>query len=453
MSKTGKNMWLSPLIKVLVTVVIILLLLIPLFMIRNLVADRLDLKTEAAERVVEEVGGELILVGPILALPYEYERIETRDGKEVILKSRDEIYLIPESFTLKGKLEAEYRSLGIYRIPVYRAFVNGSGRVHTPGASLYPSGAIPIPEENRFIVGIANMEGIRGISELQWGFRQVDFLPDSGNTAVGNGVSATVGEIIDGDDSGVVDFAFDMEISGGNRADFVPLGRDTVLELSGDWPSPSFLGGLLPSEMEFGDEGFNANWRIPEVSRPFRPHWNSSEAERINPDVHGFGVVLLESMAGYKQIERAVKYGLLFLMIPFAVFFLFEILVRLRVHPMQYLMVGAADVIFYLLLLAISEHLGFNAAYVIAAVAVTALISIYTHRIADGDYTARVNDGLRFPAFAVYLAMPITLCVSYLWLWFTLRSEDYALLLGSIGVFAVLGLVMLVTRKIKWYDN
>jgi len=454
---SGKREWLIPFFKVLVTVVILLLLLlIPLFMIRNLVTDRRALKTEAAERIIEEIGGELILVGPVLVLPYELEQIELRDGEETILKQRSEIYLLPDSFTLKGRLEVKYRSLGIYRVPVYRAFVDGSGTVHTPLSGLYPADAIPVPEENRFTIGITHMEGIRGISELRWGSQQIDFLADSGDVAVGNGVSATVGEITASEnaDGGTVDFSFDMEISGGGRADFVPLGRSSALELSGDWPSPSFLGGLLPSEMELDDKGFNANWRIPEVSRPIRPYWDSSEGERIDSDDHGLGVKLLESVASYKKTERSVKYGLLFLLIPFVVFFLFETLARLRVHPLQYLMVGAANVIFYLLLLSISEHLGFDMAYVIAALGVTALISIYTHSVIGGGHgEEREENGRRSSALAMYLTMPITLAVSYLWLWFTLRSEDYALLLGSVGVFVVLGSVMLITRKIKWYHH
>jgi len=451
MSKNDKRKWLKPFFKVLVMVGIILLLLIPLSMLSDLVRNRKTLKTEAAERIIEEVGGELILVGPILALPYEHEQIELLDGKEISLMRRGEIHLIPESFTLRGRLEVEYRSVGIYRAPVFKALIDGSGRVPIPGSDLYPAEAVPVPEGNRFVVGITHMEGIREISNLRWGTRQVDFLPDSGNVSVGHGVSATVGEIAasDGADNEAVDFSFDMEISGGSRESFVPLGRKVALELSGDWPSPSFLGGLLPHEMELDDEGFYANWRIPEVSRPIPPYWDSSKVEKIDPAVHGLGVVLLEPVSGYKKIERLIKYGLLFLLIPFAVFFLFEVLARLRVHPMQYLMVGAADVVFYLLLLAISEHLGFGVAYLIATVVVVALISIYTCSIVG--YTGRGDDRPRFPALA--LTMPATLGVSYLWLWFTLRSEDYALLFGSIGVFAILGSVMLITRKIKWYHS
>jgi len=447
----NEKKWLKPLFKVLAIVGIILLLLIPLLMLGDLVSDRKSLRDEAAERIVEEVGGELILVGPMLVLPYEHKQIELIDGEEVTLKRRGEIHLIPESFTLRGRLEAEYRSVGIYRAPVFKALMDGSGRISMPGKELYPSDAVPVPEENRFVIGIKNMEGIREISNLRWGTRRVDFLPNSENVSVGHGVSAVVGGVVagNGDDNEAIDFSFDMEISGGRRERFVPLGREAALELSGDWPSPSFLGGLLPSEMEFGDEGFNANWRIPEVSRPFQPHWDSSEAEAIDPAVHGLGVVLLEPVSSYKKTQRLINYGLLFLMIPFAVFFLFETLARLRVHPMQYLMVGIADVVFYLLLLAISEHLGFGKAYLIAAVAVIALISIYTYSIVG--HTGRKNGRPRFPALA--LAMPATLGLSYLWLWFTLISEDYALLIGSIGVFAILGLVMLITRKIKWYNN
>jgi len=451
MSKGRK--WLKPLVKVSLVIAIILLLLIPLSMIRGLVKERRDLKTSTAELITEEVGGELMLVGPILVLPYEYEEVKLSNGEEETVKQRIEIHLIPETFTLRGRLEVEYRSLGIYRVPIFRAFIEGNGKFRRQVSDLYPSDVVPLPKENQFVVGIAHMEGIREISNLQWGSRQIDFRVNAENVAVGNGVSATVGEIAADDDADGGVFFFDMEIRGGTKAVFVPLGRSTVFELSGDWPSPSFLEGLLPSELELDDEGFNANWKIPEVSRPIQQYWDSSEVKKTDFAMHGLGVKLLEFVESYKKIERSIKYGLLFLLIPFVVFFLLETLARFRVHPMQYMMVGAADVLFYLLLLAISEHLGFDAAYLIAIVAVVLLISIYTHSIAHRATVNLEKIRSQFPAFAAYLAMPVGLGVSYFWLWLTLRSEDYALLLGSIGVFVILGILMLATRKIKWYSN
>jgi len=454
MVKKGEKKWLGPFVKVLVVVAIMILLLIPLFMIKGLVEERRGLKTSAAEQIIEEVGGELKLVGPLLVLPYEYEETKRSGEEEEILRRQDEIHVIPETLTLRGRLEVEYRSLGIYRAPVFRAFIDGNGKFRTQVGDLYPSYAVPLPEENHFIVGIEHMEGIRGISDLQWGDRQIRFLADAGNLAVGNGVNAAVGKIEASDGIDAVDFSFDMEISGGSRANFVPLGRDTVFELSGDWPSPSFLENLLPSELDRSDEGFSASWKIPEVSRPIQPSWKSSEVETaIGSRIHSLGVKLLEPVENYKKIERSNKYGLLFLMIPFAVFFLLETLARLRVHPMQYMMVGAANVVFYLLLLAISEHLGFDAAYLIAAAAVVSLISIYAYSITRAGYSELEEGRPLLSARAAYLSMPVILSAAYFWLWLTLSSEDYALLIGSAGVFAILGLIMLATRKVKWYHS
>jgi len=441
----GVKKRLGPFVKVLMVAAIILLLLIPLFMIRGLLSERQALKIKAAEQIVEEVGDELMMAGPLLVLPYEYGEIPRR---------RAEIHVIPDNLTLRGRLEVEYRSLGIYRAPVFRAFIKGDGEFRARVSDLYPSDAVPLPEKNHFIVGIKHMKGIREISDLRWGTRPIEFLPEAENAAVGNGVNAVVGEISASDGIDAVYFSFDMEISGGSRADFVPLGRDTVLELSGDWPSPSFLENLLPSELDYSDKGFNANWRIPEVSRPIQAYWQLSEAKNIVDRLDSLGVKLLEPVDNYKKVERSNKYGLLFLMIPFAVFFLLESLARLRVHPMQYMMTGAANVVFYLLLLAISEHLGFDMAYLIASVAAVLLISIYTYSIVrGGDYAEFKENRPLLSVRMAHLAMPIILSIAYFWLWLTLSAEDYALLIGSSGVFAILSLIMLATRKVKWYRS
>ena len=427
-------------IKAVIVTVMLLLMLIPLTMIRSLVYERELRADEAARDIIGGAGGSLEMVGPLLILPYEVDVSEELDGKLRHYKRRGEVSLLPEHMSVDGVLDVEYRFRGIYKVPIYTIHLKADGGFIMPGPEVFPDGAVPLTGECRLVVGIADMRGIREATPLMWNEMPVEFGPDVGHPSLGTGIGAGLPEL-PGSGS-VVDFSWSMEVGGGGSVSVTPLGRDSELMLSGNWASPSFQGALLPDERQLDDKGFTARWRIPEVSRPIRPYWDSSDGmapggNASDLGVHALRVELLEPVGAYARTERSVKYGALFLLIPFVVFFLFETLRKLRVHPVQYLLAGAADVLFYLLLLALSEHIGFNIAYIAAAAAVTLLISFYARSITGRQASS--------------LAMPIVLTAAYLWLWVTLQSEDYALLIGSTGLFLIVALVMVLTRKVNWY--
>ncbi len=422
--------------KALVVILIILLLLIPLSMIRSLVGERDSRAYEAEMNIIYGAGGSLVLTGPLMVLPYEI------DGKIHSYNRRGEISLLPEEIRITGRLEVEYRQRGIYRVPVYTAFIDASGYFLMPDSDIFPEGARPLKNEFRLVIGIADMRGIRDVSDLSWNSDSLVLTPDSGLSTLGPGISALIPGSDDDSSGNRAEFAWNMEIGGGGSVAVTPLGRNSELILSGNWPSPSFQGTILPDERELTGTGFSAHWRIPEVSRPVQPWWDSINGPEINPVDYSLGVELLEPAGAYTRIERSVKYAVIFLLIPFAVFFLFEILGGLRVHPVQYLLAGAANIMFYLLLLAFSEHIGFNFSYLIAAAAVILLISFYS-----GSITGRISSRNRHSAASV----PAILSAAYLWLWVTLQSEDYALLIGSAGLFLIIALVMVLTRNVDWY--
>jgi len=424
-------------IKAITVVILLLLLLIPLALIGSLVDERDMRAQEAAMNIVDGAGGSLRLTGPILVLPYEREVLREVDGEWRRSLVRGDVSVLPEQIAVDGHLDVEYRFRGIYRVPVYTARITAEGQFRRPGPEVYPEGAVPLPSENRLVVGIADMRGIREVSPLLWNNGERAFGPDAGHPSLGRGIGASVS--LPPETGALLPFSWTMEVDGGGSVSVAPLGRDSTLHLSGDWASPSFGGAVLPDERELSDEGFQARWRIPEVSRPIRPVWNSDDGGETDLSIHALRVELLEPVGPYVRTERSVKYGALFLLIPFVVFFLFETLGGLRVHPVQYLLAGAADVVFYLLLLAISEHLSFDVAYLIAAAAVTALISLYAWSVTRGRRSA--------------LAMPVVLGGAYLWLWVTLQSEDYALLIGSVGLFVLVAAVMLLTRNVDWYGG
>lgn len=437
MMKIARRPGLRTTFKAATVVVMLLLMLIPLSMIRSLVSEREYRALEAGIEIIDGAGGSLVFVGPLLVLPYEIEVLEEYDGQQRRHKRRGEVVMLAEHIIIDGRLEVEYRSRGIYRVPVYRIYLNTDGSFISPDSDIFPDGAIPLGNENRLVVGIGDMRGIKDVSPLLWSGEAVDFGPDAGHPSLGTGIAAAIGPLpAPGTELAL---SWNMEIGGGGSVSVAPLGRDSELLLSGNWPSPSFQGALLPDERELDETSFQARWRIPEVSRPIRPHWDSADGSETPLGVHSLTVELLEPVGAYARTERSVKYGALFLLIPFVVFFLFETLGKLRVHPVQYLLAAVADILFYLLLLALSEHLGFSLAYISASLAVTLLISFYTRSI-----TGRM---------ASSLAMPLVLIAAYIWLWVTLQSEDYALLIGAIGLFVIVALVMILTRKVDWYAS
>jgi len=430
MMKISRKPGLRSTLKASVVIVMLLLLLIPLSMIRSQVYEREMRADEAAQGVIEGAGGALDFTGPLLVMPYELEVSELVDGKVRRYMRRGDISLLPENVVIDGELDVVYRQRGIYRVPVYTADVETSGFFIMPKSGVFPDGAEILWDEFRLVFGIGDMRGIREVSSLQWGSRRIALGPDAGHPLLGPGIGAP---IMDFPDAGSkMEFSWSMEIGGGGSVSVTPLGRNSELTLSGNWPSPSFQGALLPEERQLNNEGFSAHWRIPEVSRPIQPWWDSNDGLDMNLSIYALRVDLLESVGVYTMTERSVKYGIIFLLIPFVVFFVFETLGGLKIHPVQYLLAGAADICFYLLLLALSEHLGFNAAYIIAAAAVTVLISFYTGRITS-------------------ISMPIVLAAAYFWLWIALQSEDYALLIGSVGLFLIVAFVMILTRKVDWY--
>ena len=225
-----------------------------------------------------------------------------------------------------------------------------------------------------------------------------------------------------------------MNLNGSGQISFLPLGKSTSVKLSSTWKSPSFNGPFLPDEREVNEQGFNATWKILNLNRSYPQQW-AGKNEKVAASA--FGVKLFHPIDEYQQTMRSVKYAVLFITLTLVAFFLTEVINRVRVHPIQYLLIGSAICLFYLLLLSISEHSSFGLAYLVSSAASTGLVTLYSR--------------------SVLKSMPVsmTICglMSFLYgfLYITLRLEDYALLIGSTGMFAVLAMVMYLTRKVDWY--
>jgi inner membrane protein len=297
------------------------------------------------------------------------------------------------------------------------------------------------------------MRGLQERVTLQWDSRKIPFSAGQGEVGLYSGeirapleggalrqqpVSGQTASS-GGEPQTTHAFAFDLHLQGGRSLSFIPLGGETRVQLSSAWPSPSFDGAFLPSERTVAEEGFDAEWSVLSLNRGYGQKWLRGQVESYAFLDSVFGVQLMIPVDTYMKSLRSVKYGILFVLLPFLIFFLFEVAGNRRIHPFQYLLVGLAVCLFYLLLVSVSEHINFDWTYLLASVATTALITFYSSAVLAAWRRAWI--------------MSLVLASGYLFLYAALKSEDYALLIGSLGLFAILAVVMLLTRGIDWYST
>jgi inner membrane protein len=334
-------------------------------------------------------------------------------------------------------MQSEVRHRGIFSVPVYRMTLEVSGRFVKPDFSDLNVQAGEVRWERAEIgLGISDARAIQERADLTWNGRTISFLPGPGEFDLAtSGIHAP---LAGGAPISTVDFKFPLVLNGSLGAYFVPFGRETGVTLKSNWPDPSFQGNWLPSKRSVTGSGFEASWSIPFLGRNYPQAWTSEGKMTELVEASKFGVDLVRPVDEYRMAERSVKYAGLFILLTFATIWLIEVLGRLRIHSIQYLLVGAAMCLFFLLELALSEHLGFAPAYALASVAVVLLIASYSLAALKSPGRAGIVGGL--------------VAALYAYLYVLLKNEDYALLIGSIGLFLMLAVVMYLTRRIDWHD-
>jgi inner membrane protein len=445
---------------------LILLLQIPTLMLFSIVNDRQKVRQAAVTDISGKWGKQQVLVGPRLMVPY-IRRTGSAEKKNEAAVQKIATFL-PNDLKVEGKMTTENRYRGIFQVPVYTADLNVSGEFEAPDFSPWGVKAEDILwDRAELTLQIADTRAISDQVTVKWNNADIAFNPGLGklqtnsitlpvNAAVkdytvsrlplnedssissGNGIHASLTKQVKADTKSY-SFSIPLQLRGSERIDFVPMGKLTQVSLDSNWANPSFQGGWLPEQPEITKSGFKAKWQIPFLGRNFPQQWTNEQT--VSDEViyqSRFGVDLFAPVDNYHMAERSIKYNFLFLILTFAVLWLFEVMARLRVHPLQYLMVGVAMSMFYLLQLAISEHLGFHYAYVIASTAVVLLITGYTMSVLQ----AKRRGG-------IVGVMQVGL---YSYLYVVLASQDYSLLLGSIGLFGFLALVMFLTRRIDWFN-
>ena len=423
-----------------VMAVLAIALLVPLTWVYSIVSERASRRNEAVTQISATWGGPQVLGGAVLAVPYTVTWTDTA-GR--VQRAAHEALFLPRQLHVDGQVAAETRRRGIFRVPVYRAAVKMTGTFVPPLAAAMPSQAERIEWDQATLqIGIRHPQGIVRRAVLKWREQSLPLTGGAIETGLfSSGLHARLPPL-DPQVRAEVPFELTLDVNGTRELHVLPNADETTVTMTSGWRHPSFSGAPLPETRRVDASGFAAQWRVQDFGRTYPAAWTTQGMNRddlaARAGAAAFGVTLIEPVDIYQQAERAVKYAFLFVVLTFLVFFLWEVLGAASLHPMQYTFVGFAMCVFYLLLVSISEHAGFDASYAVSSGVTTALIAGYATSVLGGP-----GKGLSVLA---------ALSALYGFLYLLLRLEDYALLAGSVGLFIVLATVMFITRRMNWYD-
>lgn len=410
-----------------------IVLLIPVGKIRSLIVERQDRNSEAILEVSEKWGLDQTILGPFLSIPLKETRIQ--DEKEEYHWSQ--LHILPEQLSIAGDVKPEEKKRGIYKMVVYQAGIKISGHFQIPEPLLEQIAGKEIDNNTLFLcLGITDLRGIKDVTIRINGeiVEEMPGLPTRDVTIKGIHIPLSPQLLI----QSTIPFDVEMQLDGSSRLYFIPVGKSTQVEIASKWADPSFDGAFLPvpGKTETGDKGFKANWDVNYLNRSYPQHWFNSSADLVDS---GFGVHFLIPVDHYQKSMRSIKYAFMFIALSFLIFFLTELISGIRLHPIQYLLVGMALVVFYTLLISLAEHVGFDLAYLISSLATIILIVLYIKSSTGRNKQSLITGSL--------------LMVLYAFLYTTLQLQDFSLLFGSVGIFAVIAIIMFVSRKINWYKE
>jgi len=412
--------------------ILMAVLMIPISMLNKLVYERSMLQREAIAEISSKWGNEQTLTGPVLTIPYS---VVIRTQTNETHRETRYAHFLPDELAINGELIPQSRYRGIYKALLYEADLDISGSFTMPQPDPDQIGAESVDYDKAFIqLGIPDMRGIGSNVIINWNgdrYTAVPGIPTTDISTTGIHFPVTLSGSVK---SSVVPFTFRLNLNGSGRLSFVPVGKETKVSLRSTWNSPSFDGTFLPQQRSISDKGFSAQWQVLHFNRNFPQSWVGSG---YNLQASLCGISMVTPVDHYHMVTRSVKYAALIIFLTFLLFFIIEMMKKFRVHPFQYLLIGTGLVLFYSLLLSVSEQLIFPAAYAVAAGSTTLLLSLYTYSVVRNRVQTLMVGGM--------------FCVLYVFLYIILRSEDYALLIGSTGLFLLLGTVMFLTRNVNWY--
>ncbi|MAP54606.1 cell envelope integrity protein CreD [Altibacter sp.] len=423
---------------------LLLILLIPLEFVKSLITERSFRQSEVVREINSKWGNEVLLSGPVLKIPYNtykeekifIEKTKTYETKtEVIVKNA---YLLPDLLHIRSTVDSKPLKRGIYESVVYTANISANGTFPAIDLSAQDIAKEDILwEKITVILRSSNLNGIRSGLEVQLGAETVAMSPRYDQHYL-NTIQSDPLKTLTVESAEPVSFSFDLKINGSESLKFIPVGKKTTVRMDSDWHSPSFDGKYLPDDgtKEISKSGFYADWQVFQINRQFEQEFYNGM-----PDLSefGFGTNFIIPVDEYQKSERTAKYGFMVIGLTLLVFLLIQIVSKIYIHPFQYVMIGLALVMFYTLLISISEHSSFLKAYAIAGASVLGLITLYSRAILSG---------FKFP-----LLICVSLASLYGFIYVIIQLESYALLVGSIGLFVILAIIMFASRKIDWGND
>jgi len=432
-------------VRTLVIGVLALLMLIPLSMVRSTVEERHELYSSVIDDIAGIWGSRQVVEGPALVVPYVEEHlVETtvKDAKtgeatttsEVVLTNQTAVAL-PRSLAVDVQLHEKVRHRGIYDALVYTAEIRLRGQIERPKIDQVLSQNLHRVDWDKayLVLSFTDTRALNEVSRLTWNGRPQSLAPGTRlKELFGNGFHAPLSTLDPGAES--YDFDLSLSINGSQGIRFAPFGEVTEVRMTSSWPHPSFQGSALPTAYETRDDGFAATWSIPHLARNY-PQLFSHPADGVDLAEFLVGVDLFEPVFLYSKVTRAVKYGLLFVGLTFLVFLIFELISQARLHLMQYGLIGIALSLFYLTLLSLAEHIEFSRAYVLASAVNIGMIVLYTGAVLK----SRARTGI----------VLVLLSTLYTLLYSLLQMEDYALLMGTVLLLAVVATLMYLTRDLR----
>jgi Inner membrane protein involved in colicin E2 resistance len=440
--------------KALVIGVLILLMLIPLAFVRGTIKGRLEYKNEATSKITNSWGGQVLIAAPILNIPYTIETVTESDkGKKTTTYRTEYSKYSPKDLDVSVNMVSQTRYIGIFEVPVFTAEITMQGNFEQLKTS-----ANQKLNESFLTLEINDLKGI-STPDFVWNGKKSDFEPSIKGNSLHINVPTTyeyspkssytryyhdeVSNVLKSLSSQVAfnntDSTFEIKfnIKGSRSISFVPLAKDNKYNIYSKWTNPNFSGTFLPDTKEINKDGFNAEWNINYMASGI-----PQRLDGANLSSALFTTSLLVPVDNYRAAERATKYGILFIILTFLAFFVFEITSKKPIHPFQYLLAGLAMAIFYILIVSISEFLPFCYSYLIAAAAVVIMITAYM------KFAVLKNMGIKETGIVA-----ASLSALYGYLYILLQLQDMALIFGSIGLFIGLAIVMYATRNINWYEE
>ena len=418
--------------KMFVVGVLIIVCWIGSLLVMGVINERSDRQSEADMQVGEQWGRKQTIASPVVVVPYNKSYISGGVTRVV----RENIYILPQDLKVVATVEPELRSRGIFSVPVYKSRITLTGNFQAPVVSTLgiPASAL-VWNEATLVLGLSDARSLNIIEGSTLGSQVLTFSPGSPDwTASEASVSARILAPMYQN----VPFAISFEMAGSKSLSFLPLGETTQVNISAPWRAPSFVGAYLPDSEELGKDTFSATWHISALGRSYPGLFAGTLDKHLSSmRSSAFGVNLFREVTFYTLVSRTVKYAILFIALTFLAFYLFEIMSGTRVHPFQYLLIGASLVLFYLLLLSFSEHIVFALAYLLSSILTLGLVTTYSASVLKANKRAWIIAAI--------------LAVLYAYLYAILQLEQFALLFGTLFLFVALAVVMRATRKIEWY--